>query len=92
MIASYDSFMTGLFAFERPSGFARVAVERGIDRYPDGLTYAIPAPLDDLRAGERVRVPLGRGDGRATGYVVEILRDTEIDPTTVKTIEDRDGA
>ena len=44
------------------AGYARIAVERGIDRYPDGLTYAIPAALADLRVGERVRVPLGVSD------------------------------
>ena len=41
---------------------AQVAVERSVDRYPDGLTYGVDAALADLRAGERVRVPLGRGD------------------------------
>ena len=36
-----------------------------MDRYPDGLTYAVPGALADLRAGERVRVPLGRGDAKS---------------------------
>ncbi|MCE9590619.1 MAG: primosomal protein N' [Planctomycetes bacterium] len=49
--------------------FAHVALERGIDA-PEGLTYAIPEVLADLRVGERVVVPLGRGDRPVSGYVV----------------------
>jgi len=52
---------------------AQVAVERSVDRYPDGLTYGVPAALADLRAGERVRVPLGRGDALTEGMVVRTL-------------------
>ena len=52
---------------------AQVAVERSVDRYPDGLTYAVPPALADLRAGERVRVPLGRGDAAVDGTVVRVM-------------------
>lgn len=59
---------------DRPAhaiGAVRVAVERGIDRYPDGLTYLVPAELGELRIGERVIVPLGRGNADTFGYVVD---------------------
>ena len=52
---------------------AQVAVERSVDRYPDGLTYAVPPALADLRAGEHVRVPLGRGDSSVEGMVVRVM-------------------
>ena len=49
---------------------ARVAVERGIDKL---LDYQVPAALDDgLKVGQRVRVPLGRGNKLAHGYVASI--------------------
>jgi primosomal protein N' (replication factor Y) len=79
-----------LFPKDRPAGFARVAVERGIDRYPDGLTYGIPADMPDLEPGERVLVPLGRGDRPSAGYVVEIDVDSDLDADAVKLIQRRD--
>ena len=39
-----------------------VAVERAVDRSPDGLTYALPKELAHLPEGARVEVPLGRGE------------------------------
>ncbi len=60
-----------------PAGFAQVVVERGIDRYPNGLTYAIPPDLADLSPGERVMVPLGRGDKPTVGYVTGIESDPD---------------
>ncbi len=85
------------------SRFVRVAVERGIEtreggRAGDGLTYAAP-PLDPaeppLAVGERVEVPLGRGDRRAAGIVVTVggreLLGT-LDPRKVKAILRRTGA
>ncbi len=62
----------------RPRGpFALVALEQGIDRV---LDYAVPAKLAAvLQVGQRVRVPLGRKDKPATGYVVG-LRDTTDHP------------
>ncbi|MEM9882941.1 MAG: primosomal protein N' [Planctomycetota bacterium] len=51
-------------------GYVLVALERGIDRAEGGLTYAVPAGLADLRVGDRVSVPLGRGNKPADGIVV----------------------
>lgn len=53
-------------------GVARVVPERGIDRYPEGLSYSIPRTMHDLRLGQRVVVPLGRGDRPAPGFIVEV--------------------
>jgi primosomal protein N' (replication factor Y) (superfamily II helicase) len=49
--------------------YAQVAPERGMDLAEFGLTYAIPQGLD-VQPGDRVVMPLGRGDKRAVGYVV----------------------
>ncbi|MDY7108980.1 MAG: primosomal protein N' [Planctomycetota bacterium] len=87
--------MTGLFSSpdgRRPAGYARIAVERGIDRYPHGLTYAIPPALEDLAPGERVIVPLGRGDTPTAGYVIEVADDSPLQPDAVKFIDRRDEA
>jgi len=48
-------------------GYAQVAVERGVDKYPDGLTYAIPLSMEHLIPGSRVMVPLGRGNSETPG-------------------------
>ena len=74
------------------AGYARIAVERGIDRYPDGLTYAIPVSLADLRVGERVRVPLGVSDRLTAGWVVDASPDADTPPAGVKLIASRDDA
>lgn len=52
--------------------FARVAVERSVDRYPSGLLYAVPDALE-IGPGHRVQVPLGRGDSPVPGTVVDLL-------------------
>ena len=83
--------MSTLFEAEDNAGFARVAVERGVDRYPDGLTYAIPAGMDALAVGERVQVPLGRADTPTAGYVIEICSATELDRGRLKAIARRDA-
>jgi primosomal protein N' (replication factor Y) len=50
--------------------FAGVALERGIDRV---LDYRIPPELSGLlHVGQRVRVPLGKNNKPARGYVVSI--------------------
>jgi primosomal protein N' (replication factor Y) len=50
--------------------FAAVALEQSIDRL---LDYSIPKSLvPSLRVGQRVRVPLGRKNRTARGYVVSI--------------------
>src|ERR1043165_5214532 len=82
--------MPSLFASEKAVGFARVAVERSVDHYPDGLTYAISAELADLQPGERVIVPLGRGDTPTHGYVIDRTKSIDIDPDQIKFISHRD--
>lgn len=65
-------------AAEQPyTRFARVVVERGIDRgaagQGDALTYAVPdTGYEGLLAGERVSVPLGRGSTPTGGIVVAV--------------------
>lgn len=56
---------------ERAVGpFAGVALEQNVDRV---LDYAIPSKLLGLlRTGQRVKVPLGRNNKSAFGYVVSI--------------------
>ncbi len=88
----YTPVVTSLFGSDEPAGYARVAVERGIDRFPDGLTYAIPAGLSDLTPGDRVLVPLGRGDRTAAGYVIEVTRTARGAPDRLKFIHERDAA
>ncbi len=52
--------------------YARVAIERGLDLM-GGLSYRVPAPMrDELRVGQRVTVPVGRGDAPTAGYVIEV--------------------
>jgi primosomal protein N' (replication factor Y) len=82
--------MSTLFPAEPVVGYARVAVERGIDRHPDGLTYGVPAALADLAAGERVIVPLGRNDQPTPGYVIERVETIDFDPERVKPVAQRD--
>jgi primosomal protein N' (replication factor Y) len=73
-------------------GYARVAVEAGVDRFPDGLTYAVPETLADLAPGERVVVPLGRGNRPTAGYVLERTDAPGHDAGTIKTVVARDEA
>jgi primosomal protein N' (replication factor Y) len=55
--------------------FAAVALEQSIDRL---LDYSIPKSLaPSLRVGQRVRVPLGRNNRAARGYVVSIHPTSE---------------
>jgi len=47
---------------------AQVAIEQSVDKV---LDYAVPkALIDHIEVGQRVRVPLGRGNRAAFGYVV----------------------
>lgn len=65
--------------------YARVAIERGIDRM-GGLTYRA-AP--EIKVGQRVSVPVGRGNTSTGGIVIETggreLLDG-FDPMKVKTV------
>ncbi|MEO0965958.1 MAG: primosomal protein N' [Planctomycetota bacterium] len=89
--------MAGLFVDDRPAaGYARVAVEQGVDVAGDGLTYAVPAGMAGVVVGARVAVPLGRGNKPASGYVVG-LRSVEdgpgegLEPARVKAVLSVDG-
>ncbi len=75
------STQANLFADPEPTPtgklIARVAIERGIDKL---LDYALPAKLDaDLLVGQRVRVPLGRGNKLTHGFVAAIVHETTFD-------------
>ncbi|MEM9252179.1 MAG: primosomal protein N' [Planctomycetota bacterium] len=91
--------MAGLFVDDRPvAGYARVAVEQGVDVAGEGLTYAVPAGMDGVAVGARVSVPLGRGNKPASGYVVGLRSVGDgpgegLKPTRVKAVlsVDRDG-
>ena len=82
--------MPSLFDVNTAVGFVRVAVERGVDRYPDGLMYAVPPDLDGIALGDRVRVPLGRGDTATPGYVIEICDAVGLDPARIKPVAGRE--
>ncbi len=59
----------------RAGPFAGVALEQGIDRV---LDYSIPSRLSaHVQVGQRVRVPLGRGNHPTHGYVVSIHPTSE---------------
>jgi len=70
-------------------GYAQVAVEQGVDT-EGGLTYAVPESLSDLEVGERVVVPLGRGNKATSGYVIELTDRCEFEK--VKPILKRDAS
>ncbi len=67
--------------------FASVALERSFDRV---LDYAIPASMKPaLRVGQRVRVPLGKGNRPRHGYVVAISDTsplTQRKPSAIKRV------
>jgi primosomal protein N' (replication factor Y) (superfamily II helicase) len=78
-------------------GYAVVAIERGLDTAgagggaAGGLTYAVPDSLSDLSVGDRVVVPLGRGDKPVSGYVVERSDTSAFTGGRVKRILERDA-
>ena len=58
-----------------PGPYASVAMEQSIDKM---LDYAVPAVLvSEIRVGQRVRVPLGRKNRPAFGYVTAISLTTD---------------
>lgn len=62
--------MAGLF--DEPSvSYVQVAVERGVDQFPDGLTYGVPKRLHPLHVGQLVTVPLGRGNTPTQAWVIQ---------------------
>jgi len=75
-----------------PSRFIRVAVERAVDQYPDGLTYAVPDAMSSgIQPGSRVAVPLGRGNTSTAGWVIEVDITPDIDPFVIKPIAARES-
>src|SRR5688572_29960937 len=72
-------------AVEVAGPFAAVAMEQSIDRM---LDYIIPLRLvASVQIGQRVRVPLGRGNKPRHGYVVEIRPETHFkNPSKLKSI------
>ncbi len=70
--------------------YARVAIERGLDRM-GGLTYR---SSDGVQVGQRVQVPVGRGNTSTGGVVIEVggieLLDG-YDPRKVKLITKQSG-
>ncbi|MHC4428328.1 MAG: replication restart helicase PriA [Planctomycetota bacterium] len=84
--------MGNLFETKTQTGFAHVAVERGVDRFPEGLTYSVPLELADLAVGERVIVPLGRSDTATGGYVIDRTAAADYDAGRIKAIARRDPA
>ncbi|MEO0514685.1 MAG: primosomal protein N' [Planctomycetota bacterium] len=73
-------------------GFARIALERSIDSGEGGFTYAVPAALADLAVGDRVTVPLGRGNKPASGVVVGLMDEADPKIKWVKPITSRERA
>jgi primosomal protein N' (replication factor Y) len=68
--------------------FAGVVLNRPIEQV---LTYRVPGRLRRIvRPGQRVRVPLGKGDRPATGYCVCVDQDppADLDPQKIKLIFD----
>lgn len=57
---------------------------------PEGLTYALNGD-EGVVVGDRVVVPLGRGDKPAEGFVVEINVTPSIDPAKIKPIKSKTG-
>ena len=92
---TYTRRVNDLFAPPLISGeFVRVAVERAVDRYPAGLLYSIPQTCEDIQAGHRVLVPLGRGNSAVPGTVVERVElkaavADGLDPDRIKPIIER---
>ncbi len=61
--------MAGLFD-EPTISYVQVAVERAVDRYPNGLTYGVPQSLAPIEVGQLVTVPLGRGNTPTDAWVL----------------------
>jgi primosomal protein N' (replication factor Y) len=75
------------------TAFALVAVERGVDVPEGGLWYAVSGS-EMSAVGDRVTVPLGRGNKPASGFVVEVTaqRPEGIKHLKAITRREREGA
>ncbi len=81
--------------------YAIVAIERGLDVAGTGgtggaggggagLTYAVPDSMPDLAVGHRVTVPLGRGNKKVHGYIVELADTSPFKSGRIKPILEYD--
>ncbi|MEM9346626.1 MAG: primosomal protein N' [Planctomycetota bacterium] len=83
-----DLFETKTLIQSGRASYANIAIERGIDLSPTGLTYRVPDRLAGLSVGERVVVPLGKK--KAHGYVIQVPADApELEPRKIKPVLDR---
>jgi len=75
MNAVHSEDMAGLF--DEPSvSYVQVAVERGVDQFPEGLTYGVPQRLHPLQIGQLVTVPLGRGNTPTQAWVIQTTTES----------------
>ncbi|CAN5911903.1 primosomal protein N' [soil metagenome] len=73
-----------LFSIEAEGPFAGVVFNRPLEQI---FTYSIPWHLKGkLRPGQRVRVPLGRGNQPTIAYCVRIEERAEVEPGRVKEV------
>ncbi len=73
-----------LFSIEAEGPFAGVVFNRPVDQV---FTYSVPSHLKGkLQTGQRVRVPLGRGNQPTIAYCVRIEARAEVEPGRVKEI------
>jgi len=71
--------MAGLF--DEPSvSYVQVAVERGVDQYPEGLTYGVPERIHPLKIGQLVSVPLGRSNTPTQAWVTGMQSNAPVLP------------
>ncbi|MFU8828207.1 MAG: primosomal protein N', partial [Phycisphaerales bacterium] len=74
------------------SAYASVVPERGIDRGGGAFTYAVPSSLVGITVGDRVRVPLGRGNTPVRGIVVGLEPRKSEKLGAVKAVLAREGS
>jgi len=74
----------------KPVAYARIAPERGIDLSNDGLTYGLTEKLADLEIGERVIIPLGRGNKKTHGIVLQVTSEPDCPTAKIKMVIERD--
>jgi primosomal protein N' (replication factor Y) len=73
-VTLFGEIETSIPALPAVGPFAEVAIEQSVDK---ALDYSVPARLAPmLRVGQRVKVPLGRNNKPALGYVVAIRPTT----------------
>ena len=85
-----DSLFEELAPKEETVRYAIVAPELSIGYYNDGLTYKVPKSLADVQVGDRVMVPLGRGNKQVAGYILRFTDHANFDPKKIKPISKRD--